>query len=133
MFFVGEGNLIFCCTVAVGRTFSGQSVGKMIIILSFKVGISKNKNMDLRVKKNFCYYVNTSHNHKLHKLHIQQCQVHRIFVFYVFYCGLKENDHIRRNKNSKKKFKKMFICEISIIIILIYRKLGSVGPVQQKN
>ena len=27
---------------------------------------------------------------------------------------------------------KMFICEISIIIILIYQKLGSVGPVQQK-
>ena len=26
----------------------------------------------------------------------------------------------------------MFICEISIIIILICQKLGSVGPVQQK-
>ena len=26
----------------------------------------------------------------------------------------------------------MFICEISIIIILIYQKLGLVGPKQQK-
>ena len=26
----------------------------------------------------------------------------------------------------------MFICKISIVIILICRKLGSVGPVQQK-
>ena len=26
----------------------------------------------------------------------------------------------------------MFVCEISIIIILICQKLGSVGPVQQK-
>ena len=34
----------------------------------------------------------------------------------------------RRNINSKKK--EMFICEISIIIILICQKLGSVGPVQ---
>ena len=75
-----------------------------------------------------------------HKLHmkwtsslysvIQQCQVHQIFVFNVFYCNLKEKDHIRRNINSKKK--EMYICEISIIIILICRKLGWVGPVQQK-
>ena len=34
---------------------------------------------------------------------IQQCQVHQVFVFYVFFCNLKENDHIRRNENSKKR------------------------------
>ena len=60
---------------------------------------------------------------------IQQCQVHQIFVFYVFYCNLKEKDHIRRNVNSKKK--ELFTCEISIII-LICKKLGLFGPVQQK-
>ena len=60
---------------------------------------------------------------------IQRCEVHQIFVFYVFYCNLKENDHIRRNVNSKKK--EMFICEISIIV-LTCQKLGLAGPVQQK-
>ena len=34
---------------------------------------------------------------------IQRCQVHQIFVFCVFYCNLKEKDHIRRNKNNKKR------------------------------
>ena len=49
---------------------------------------------------------------------IQRCQVHQIFVFYIFYCNLKEKDHIRRNKNRKKK--EMYICKISIIIIIIF-------------
>ena len=26
----------------------------------------------------------------------------------------------------------MFICKVSIIMMMIYRKLGSVGPIQQK-
>ena len=51
--------------------------------------------------------------------------------FYVFYSNLKEKYHIGRNINSKEK--EMFICEISIIIIiLICQKLRLVGPVQQK-
>ena len=37
------------------------------------------------------------------------------FCFYVFFCNLKEKDDIRRNINSKKE---MFICEISIIILI---------------
>ena len=56
-------------------------------------------------------------------------QMQQIFVFYVFHCNLKEK-YIRRNVNSKKKA--MFICEISIITILICQKLGSVRSVQQK-
>ena len=50
------------------------------------------------------------------------------FCFYLCYCNLKEKDHTRRiiNKNIY-----IFIWEISIIIILIYRKFGSVGAVQQ--
>ena len=46
-----------------------------------------------------------------------------------FIVNLKEKYHIRRNINSKKK--EMFMREVSIII-LIYPKLRSVGPVQQK-
>ena len=42
---------------------------------------------------------------------------------------MKEKDHFKRIINSKKK---IFICEISIII-LGYWKLGSAEPVQQKN
>ena len=38
---------------------------------------------------------------------------------------------MRRIINSKKIY--IFISEVSIIIIFIYRKLGSVGPVPQKN
>ena len=41
-------------------------------------------------------------------------------VFYLFYCNLKEKDHIR-------KIAEIFLCEISIIIII-----GLVGPIQQK-
>ena len=61
---------------------------------------------------------------------IQQCQVHQLFVFFGFYYNLKEK-YIRTNINSKKK--EMFICEISIIIILICQKLGLFGHVQQKS
>ena len=61
---------------------------------------------------------------------IQRCQVHQFFVLYVFYCNLKGEKHIRRNISIKKK--EILICEISIIIILICQKLGSVLPVQQK-
>ena len=50
-----------------------------------------------------------------------------IFVFYLFCCNLKEKDHIRR----KNRYKKIIICEISIII-LIWPKLGLLRPLQQK-
>ena len=46
---LGEGNLIFLR--AVGRIIMGWLVGKIImIILSFRVGTSENKNSDTRVK-----------------------------------------------------------------------------------
>ena len=41
---------------------------------------------------------------------------------------MKEKD-IGRNSIVKKE---RFICEISIVFIFIFQKLGSVGPVQQK-
>ena len=34
---------------------------------------------------------------------IQQYKVHEIFVFHVFFRNLKEEDHIKRNINSKKR------------------------------
>ena len=49
----------------------------IIIILSFRVSTSKNKNADHRVK--------------------ETCAI------YVFYCNIKEKDHIRRNIDNKKK------------------------------
>ena len=70
-----------------------------MIFQSFRVGISKNKNIDHGVKK----LVLLLCPHKLHMKPIQRCKVHQIFVSYVFYCNVKEKDHIRRNINSKKK------------------------------
>ena len=52
------------------------------------------------------------------------------FCFLCILLSSKEKDNIRRNMHNKEK--EMFTCEI-IIIILICQKLGSVGPVQQKN
>ena len=69
-----------------------------MIFQSFRVGISKNKNIDHGVKKLVLLCP-----HKLHMKPIQRCKVHQIFVSYVFYCNVKEKDHIRRNINSKKK------------------------------
>ena len=45
----------------------------------------------------------------------------------LFYCNLKEQDHIRRKINVKNN-----ICEIIIVVILIYPKLRSVSLLQQK-
>ena len=50
------------------------------------------------------------------------------YCFLSILLHLKEKDHIRKKINSKK----IFTCDISIIIILICRKLRSVGPAQQK-
>ena len=49
--------------------------------------------------------------------------------FYVFYRNLKENDHIKRNINSKKI--QVYIGN-QYIIIWVCRKLESAWPVQQK-
>ena len=61
---------------------------------------------------------------------IQQYQVHIVFIFYVFCCSVKEKGYVKRNRNSKDK---VFICEIIIIIMLIYQKLDSIGSIQQKT
>ena len=51
------------------------------------------------------------------------------YLYSLFYCNLKETDHIRGKINSKK----IFVCEICIIIIiLICGKQVLIGLVQQK-
>ena len=63
------------------RIISGQSVAKIIIILTFWVGTSKNKNIDqvrntgAIVSKKVTY--KTYHTYSV----IQHCQVHNVFVF----------------------------------------------------
>ena len=71
---------------------SGRLVDKIIMILSFRVGISKNNSIDHRVKET-CAIMSTqvtceTDNISLHV--IQQFQIHQIFVFHVFHCNLKE-------------------------------------------
>ena len=52
----------------------------------------------------------------------------KFFVFIWFIVTKKKK--ISKEKEIVKT--KIFMCEINIIIILIYQKLGLVGPVQQK-
>ena len=80
--------------------------------------MSKNKNTDCRFKETGA---------------IMSTQ-----VIYVVRCAIWY--HLYNLKNVKDTHGEVLIlvklqaeaCEISVIIILIYRKLGSVGPVQQK-
>ena len=87
---------LFFVVRAVGRHISGWSVGKtIIIILRFRVGTSKNKNIDYRVNAYETEYVSVlRHSTMSSALN---------FSFLCFYCDLEEKDHIRRNINCKKK------------------------------
>ena len=96
---------------------SGWLLGKILIMISFRVGISKNKNIDHRVKET-CAIMSTQ-------------VAYENFFFYVFYCDLKEKFNIRRNINYKKK--ETFVCGISIIIILICQKLGLFAAFTTEN
>ena len=100
------------------------------MILSFSVGTSKNENIDCLVKETYAIMstqvtCETDHISLLCELRMSSAL---IFFFLCIFCNLKEKDHIGRSINIKKD---MFICEISIII-LICQKLVSVQPVQQK-
>lgn len=54
-----RGQLNFLLSSQSGDLYRvGRSVGEIIIIVSFRVGTSKNKNIDNRVKEN-CSYLNT--------------------------------------------------------------------------
>ena len=98
-----------------------------IIILSLRVGTSKNKNIDHRGIETCAYksdFISLLCDSTMSSA-INLC-------FLSVLLKPKEKYHIRRNINGKKKN----ICEISIIIIiiiiLICQKLGSIVPVEQK-
>ena len=75
---LSEGNFIVCYTVE--RIILSPSIGQIIIILSFRVDTSKNKNIDHRVKKT-CAILSTQVTYEtkpttsIYSM-IQQCQVH---------------------------------------------------------
>ena len=76
----------------------------MIIILSFRISISKNKNADHRVKET-CAIRSiqvTNENNHIFLLCDAPMSKALVFLFHVFYCNLKEKDHFRRITNSKK-------------------------------
>ena len=63
------------------RIISGQSVAKMIIILTFWVSTTKNKNIDQ--VRDTCAIVSIKVTYKTYHTYsvIQQCQVHNVLVF----------------------------------------------------
>ena len=70
-----------------------RSVGKIIIILSFRVGISKNKNIDHRVKET-CAIVSTQTTSTSLYSWFNNVKCTKFLFFSVFHCILK--NHIRR-------------------------------------
>ena len=124
-----------------------QSVGKTLIIRSIRVNTSKKKvssnthYIQSMKASRFLYFnlnskviitntrsitqVTDESDHISLLRHSTMSDL--FFVFYIFYYNLLEKNH-RRKISSKKKF----LREINVIIILIWQKLGSVGPAQQK-
>ena len=109
------------CSSALRRQYGqleeyfGWSVSKIIIILSFGVDTPKNKKL-LIIK------VTHASNH------ISLLRDSTILSALTFFCNIKQKDHIRRKINSKKK---IFICEVCIITVLISRKLGLLEPIKE--
>ena len=85
----------------------GRSIGKIIIIiLSFRVDTSKNKNIDHLVKKKTRAIRLTHVIYETDQVSLLQDSTissAQNFCFYVFYCYLKEKGQITRNLNSKKR------------------------------
>ena len=94
----------------------GRSISKIIIILSFRISISKNKNIDHGVKQS-CAIISTQVTYELNHISVlghSTISSALNFCFYVFYCDLKEK-YIYKEKYKLHK-KEKFICEISIIL-----------------
>ena len=88
-----EHNFLLCGESEKYFGSVGRSVGKIIvmIILSFRVGTSKNKSIDHRVKE-ISAIMSTQVTY----------ETWHIFVFCVFYCNPEAKNHIRKNINNKK-------------------------------
>ena len=83
----------------------GGSIGKiLIIILSFGVGTSKNKNTDHRVKEtDDGMSIQVTHETDLIYLLRDSTMSNPLNYCFSCYCDLKDNDHVRRIIISKKK------------------------------
>ena len=76
-----------------------------MIILSFRIGTSKNKNIEHGVKET-CPIISTQVTYKIdHVSLLQDSTISRALnfkFFYAFCCNLEEKGQITRNINSKK-------------------------------
>ena len=90
-----------------------------------RVSVSKNKNVDHRVTETSAI-ISTRVTYEIDHFAFNKVICTRFLYFMYFIVIMLHEMYIVK--------KEMLICEISIIIfiILIYRKLGSVRPVQQK-
>ena len=82
----------------------GRSVGKIIIIQSFRISTSKNKNADHRVKETCAIWLIQVTYEAEHISLLRDSAMSNAlnFCFYIFYCNLKEKDHTKRIIDSKK-------------------------------
>ena len=97
---LGKGKLIFSCTGSRGSYTGSFGQHNNNNNLRFRVGISKNKNNDHRVKETCAVTYETDHISVL--CHSTMSSAPN-FCFYVFYCDLKEKYRIRRNTNCKTR------------------------------
>ena len=99
-------------------------MGKItIIILSFRVGTSKNKNIDHRVKETYAI-MSTQVTYEVDYISLLRDLTSRALNF-VFLKG-----HIKRNMNSKKR--NVYIGNQYCYYLGLQKISRSVGPVQQK-
>ena len=63
---------------------------------------------------------------------LKRCYVHQICIFISLFFYHFAVTWKKKHDNRRKSYREMFLYEISIIIISICRKLGSVSPMKQK-
>ena len=85
--------LIFCCTGSQGNYFGLVSQAQKIIIISFRVSTSKNKNANHWVKGTCAIRSIQDETDHISLLCESMLNV-KCTKFMVFYCNLKEKDHI---------------------------------------
>ena len=95
----------------------GGSIGKiLIIILSFGVGTSKNKNTDHRVKEtDDGMSIQVTHETDLIYLLRDSTMSNPLNYCFSCYCDLKDNDHVRRIIISKKK-KYLYVKSVLLLL-----------------
>ena len=123
----------FLVVWAAGRIVSSQPVGKIIIIiLSFRISPSKNKNDDHQVKET-CGIRSIQVIYETNLISLLRGSTMSNALNFCFLCILLYSERKKSyQKNYKQQKHEIFICGINVIIILIYQNLGLVGPVQQK-